>query len=189
MDQFNNLLNWQQTMNLLDILMINIVCICLLIGFFRGVVSEGISIAGIFAGILGASKYYPILATLLMHIFPHKAYMNILSFFLLFSAIATIISITGKLISILCLRINFGIYTNRLLGSLFGLTRGVLVTSILLVVLTAFLHKGTPLIDKSIVSPYVTVVSDRLALFVNKDMKNKYFSNMYDHESSWEHRT
>ena len=169
--------------------MINIICICLLIGFFRGVVMEGISITGIFVGILGASKYYPFLVTLLMNLFPHKAYMNILSFFLLFSAIATIISITGKLINILCLRFNFGIYTNRLLGSLFGLTRGVLVASILLVVLTAFLHKGSPLINKSSVSPYVTVVSDSLALFVNKDMKNKYFSNMYDHENSWEHRS
>lgn len=168
--------------------MINIIIVCILIGFFRGVLKEGISIVGIFVGVLGASKYYPILATLLIHLIPHKAYMNIVSFFLLLTAFVTIISVTGNLINFLCLKIDFGMYTNRLFGSLFGLTRGVLVVSILLVVLTALLHKDSPLINKSSVSPYVTVVSDKLALFVNKEMKNKYFSNMQDLENSWKRR-
>ena len=176
-------------MNLLDILMINIIIFCILIGFRRGVLKEVISIAGIFVGVFGVSKYYPILANLLTHLIPHKAYMNIVSFFLLLTAFVTIISITGNLINFLCLKIDFGTYTNRVFGSFFGLTKGVLVVSILLVVLTAFLHKGTPLINKSSVSPYVAVMSDKLALFVNKEMKNKYFSNMRDHENSWERRS
>jgi membrane protein required for colicin V production len=64
-------------------------------------------------------------------------------------------------------------WVDRVSGALFGGLKGVLVSCVLFIVLTAFLPKGAPLIKNATLSPYVSTVSEVMAKVLSKDMKSR----------------
>ena len=72
--------------------------------------------------------------------------------------------------------------------SLFGVLKGVLVSCVLFIVLTAFLPKGAPLIKNATLSPYVSTVSEVMAKVLSKDMKANFKMKIKDFQKSWQTR-
>jgi len=159
--------------NFFDIIVIVILGYCLIRGVFRGLIKELSSIIGVLGGFYAAFTYYMLVAKPLSKWITNTGYLNILSFLIIFCGVFIIISILGVIINYL-LKIAFLGWLDRILGSVFGAMKGILIVSVLLIAFTAFLPKGTPVIKDSLLSPYVTLISEEVAKDVSKDMKHAF---------------
>ena len=172
-------------MNFFDIIVIVILGYCLIRGIFRGLVKELSSIIGVLGGFYAAYTYYPVLAKYLSKWIANVGYLNILSFLTIFCGIFIIISILGIIINYL-LKIVFLSWLDRVCGAMFGAVKGILIVSVLLIALTAFLPKGTPVIKDSLLSPHVTLVSEKMAKVISKDMKHAFSTKIATIKKAWE---
>ncbi|MEA1947914.1 MAG: CvpA family protein [Thermodesulfobacteriota bacterium] len=171
-------------MNFFDIIVIVILSYCLIRGVFRGLIKELSSIIGVLGGFYAAFTYYMLVAKPLSKWITNTGYLNILSFLIIFCGVFIIISILGVIINYL-LKIAFLSWLDRILGSVFGAMKGILIVSVLLIALTAFLPKGTPVIKDSLLSPYVTLVSEEIAKVVSNDMKHAFSAKIETIKRAW----
>ena len=154
-------------------------------GVFRGLIKELSSIIGVLGGFYAAFTYYMLLAKPLSKWITNTGYLNILSFLIIFCGVFIIISILGIIINYL-LKIVFLGWLDRVSGAMFGAMKGILIVSVLLIALTAFLPKGTPVIKDSLLSPYVTLVSEKMAKVISKDMKHDFSTKIATIKKAWE---
>ena len=171
-------------MNPFDILIIIILVYCVVRGLFRGLVKEVSSIFGVLGGFFAAYSYYPQIANLLTRLVTDEAYRNILAFLIIFCCVLILINVLGIIIKYL-LNIAFLGWVDRVFGLLFGMTKGILIVSVLFIILTTFLTKGAPIIKNSLLAPHVMLVSENMAKVVSADMKRKFQKNLDELKSAW----
>jgi len=172
-------------MNLFDLAIIMILCFCLIRGVFIGIIRGLFSITGVLVGFFGASAFYMEVAESLSYWMPDASHVNILSFLSIFFGFFIAISILGVIVNYL-LKIDFLSWVKRTLGAGIGIIKGVLLVSVLLLTLTAFLPKGAPIIKNSLFLSYFTLVSEKMARIVSKDMRHKYVAKIGEYKKSWE---
>ncbi len=172
-------------MNLLDLMILTILAYCLIRGIFRGLIKELAAIVGVFAAFYAGYTYYPLLANFLDRWITSPGYRNILSFFILFCSIFLLISVLGVIIKYL-LNIAFLGWVDRLCGAAFGVVKGILIIAVLLVALTAFLQKGTPLIRDSLLAPHVMFLSENMAKVVPQTMKRQFAEGIHALKNAWQ---
>ncbi|RZB37271.1 MAG: membrane protein required for colicin V production [Desulfobacteraceae bacterium Eth-SRB2] len=172
-------------MNLFDLGIIMILCFCLIRGVFIGIIRGLFSITGVLVGFFGASAFYMEVAESLLYWMPDASYVNLMSFLTIFFGFFFTISILGLIVNYL-LKIDFLSWVKRTLGAGIGIIKGILFVSVLLLTLTAFLPKGAIIIKDSLFSSYVTLLSEKMARIVSKDMKHKYVAKIEEYKKSWE---
>lgn len=153
-------------------------------GVFRGLIKEISSIVGVLAGYYAAYTYYNYPAKLLSKWMSDTGYINLLSFFIIFCLVFLTISILGVIIKYLLSISHLG-WVDRICGAVFGLAKGILIAAILLVALTAFLPKGTPVIKKSFLAPHVSLISATMAKVVPKQMQQQFKVKLKDLQTIW----
>ena len=153
-------------------------------GVFRGLIKELSSIIGVLGGFYAAFTYYMVVAKPLSKWITNTGYLNILSFLIIFCGVFIIISILGVIINYL-LKIAFLGWLDRIFGAVFGAMKGILIVSVLLIAFTAFLPKGTPVIKDSLLAPHVTLVSEKMAKVVSKDMKHSFSARIATIKRAW----
>ena len=171
-------------MNALDIFIIVVVSFCLIRGIFRGLIKELSSIIGVLAGFYGAYTYYMRLAELLSRWISDQGYLNVFSFLVIFCCVFILISVLGVVIKYL-LNVAFLGWIDRICGASFGLIKGILIVSVVLISLTAFLPKGSPLVEQSLMAPHVALVSEKMAKVVSKDMKHSFSDKVAVLKKAW----
>ncbi len=171
-------------MNFFDITIIIILGFCVIRGVFRGLIKELASIIGVLGGFYAAYSYYMVLARLLSRWISNTAYLNILSFLIIFCGVLIIISILGVVIKYV-LNIAFFGWVDRICGAGFGIIKGILIASVLLITLTAFLPRNAPVIKNSMLAPVVTLVSEKMAKVVSKDMKHNFTVKLAELKKAW----
>ena len=171
-------------MNPFDILIIIIIVYCVVRGLFRGLVKEVSSIFGVLGGFYAAYSYYPQVANLLSRLVADTAYRNILSFLIIFCLVLILINVLGIIIKYL-LNIAFLGWVDRVFGLVFGMTKGILIISVLLIILTTFLKQGAPIIKDSLLAPHVMLISENMAKVVSKDMKEDFKKYLGELRKSW----
>lgn len=174
-------------MNLLDIVMIIILCFCLIRGGFRGLIKELSSIMGVFLGFYGAYTYYPVVAKWLSRWISNEGYGNILSFLIIFCVVFLLISILGIIIRYVMNQVFSG-WIDHVGGVIFGFIKGALIVSVLFITLTAFLPKGASIIQESLLCPYVSTLSSAMARVVSKDMKEKFSVKYEELKKGWQQK-
>ena len=172
-------------MNLFDLGIIAILCFCLIRGVFIGIIRGLFSITGVLVGFFVASAFYMEVAESFLYWMPDASHVNILSFLSIFFGFFIAISILGITVNYL-LKIDFLSWVKRTLGAVIGIIKGVLFVSVLLLTFTAFLPKGTPIIKNSLFSSYFTLVSEKMARIVSKDMRHNYVAKIGEYKKSWE---
>jgi len=172
-------------MNLFDLGIIMILCFCLIRGVFIGIIRGLFSITGVLIGFFGASAFYMEVAESFLYWMPDASHVNILSFLSIFFGFFIAISILGITVNYL-LKIDFLSWVKRTLGAVIGIIKGVLFVSVLLLTLSTFLPKGTPIIKNSLFSSYFTLVSEKMARIVSKDMRHNYVAKIGEYKKSWE---
>jgi len=171
-------------MNPFDILAAVIVCFCLIRGIFRGLIKEMASIIGVFAGYYAGYTYYPHLSRLLSKWLAKTAYVDIISFMILFSAVYILVSILGIIIKYF-MRISFLGWVDRICGAGFGVVKGILIAVVILVALTAFLPAGSTTLKRSLLASRLSFLSEKMVLVVKKDMKRSFSIRLEDLKKSW----
>jgi membrane protein required for colicin V production len=171
-------------MNPFDILIIVILGYSLVRGLFRGLVKEVSSIIGVLGGFYAAYTYYGVLAGLLSGLIHDTAYLNILSFLIIFCGVLIIVGVLGVIIKYL-LNIAFLGWVDRFGGVVFGVLKGILIVSILFITLTAFLPKGTAFIKNSELAPHVSWISEKMANVISKEMKQDFKAKLGELKKAW----
>jgi membrane protein required for colicin V production len=171
-------------MNPFDIVIIVILSFCLIRGIFRGLVKEVSAIIGVLAGFYAAYTYYVQTAKYLSRWISNVSYCNILSFLIIFCGVLIIVNILGIIIKYILKIASMG-WIDRISGAGFGIIKAVLIVSILLIMLTAFLPKGSPIIRNSMFAPYITMVSERLAKVIPPSMKDQFSVKLKDFKEAW----
>ena len=124
-------------------------------------------------------------AELLSKWISNPEYLNILSFMLIFCSVFLVISILGVIINYL-LKLAFLGWFDRFCGAVFGAMKGMLIVSVILISLTTFLPKGTPVIKDSLLSPHVTLISEKMIKVVPKDMKDVFTAKITELKKEWD---
>jgi membrane protein required for colicin V production len=171
-------------MNPFDVFIIIVLGYSIVRGLFRGLVKEASSIIGVLGGFYAAYSYYPVAAKLLSGLIINTAYLNILSFLIIFCGVLIFISIIGVVIKYL-LNVAFLGWIDRLCGVCFGFIKGVLIVTVLFIILTTFLPKGAPLIKKSVLAPHVIWISEKMVNVVSKEMKRDFFGKLDEFKKAW----
>ncbi|MBW2170693.1 MAG: CvpA family protein [Deltaproteobacteria bacterium] len=171
-------------MNILDIFILVILGFCLVRGIFRGIVKELTSIVGVFVGFYVAYNFYPVAAVLISRFFTNEAYLNIVSFFLVFTILFLAVGLVGVILKHLFKAVALG-WADRLLGATFGSVKAVLIVSVLLVPVTTYLPQNSPVIKNSLLAPYATKISQILVTVVPKEMKEKFRENINALKETW----
>jgi membrane protein required for colicin V production len=171
-------------MNPLDTIILVILGFTLIRGSFRGLVKEISSIIGVLAGFYAGYTYYPGLAKTFSAWISNGAYANIIGFLMIFCGVFLAVSIVGAVIKYL-MNIAFLGWVDRIFGIFFGLFKGILIVSILVVILTAFLPKGSPIMQESVMAPHAVWASEQLAKMVSPEMRQQFTNKIKELKKSW----
>ena len=171
-------------MNPFDIVIIIILGYSLVRGLFRGLVKEVSSIIGVLGGFYAAYTYYLLVAKLLTGVISNGAYLNILSFLIIFCAVLISVNVIGIIIKYL-LNIAFLGWVDRICGIVFGFVKGILIISVLFITLTTFLPKGAPLIKQSLLAPHVSWISEKMTKVVSEEMKREFAIKLKEFKKAW----
>ncbi|MBW2010534.1 MAG: CvpA family protein [Deltaproteobacteria bacterium] len=172
-------------MNPFDIVIIIVLGVCLIRGVFRGFIKELSSIIGVLGGFYAAYTYYVYVAEHLSGWISNISYLNILSFLIVFCGVFFIISVLGVIIKYI-LNIAFLGWIDRIFGGGFGIFKGILIISVLLIALTAFLPKEAPVIKNSHLARHVTQIAEIMSKVISPQMKQEFSEKMEGLKKSWE---
>jgi membrane protein required for colicin V production len=135
-------------------------------GFFL----EVFSLAGVIVGFLLASWEYSVVAARLTFINPPWA-ANMVAFFLVFAAVAILAGAIGRIVSWGMKQAGLR-WVDRVLGGAFGLVRGLLIVTVAVMAIAAFLP-DSPILARSQVAPYFLVAGRAASWLTPSEVRNK----------------
>ena len=161
-------------LNWLDILVLLLLAVSAIAGFFKGLARELISLGSLMAGFILALLFYPYGARLLQPLGIDAVASGLLGFLAIFllSIIggALLIRVIHSALKIMHLR-----WVDRMLGGLFGLVRGGLINAIIFLVLAAFPISGE-FLAKSKTAEFFLTTTGLLLTFSSSDLKQRFES-------------
>lgn len=117
-----------------DYVVLAILLVSILVSLARGAVREVLALAGWIVAFMVASSFTAALAPMLPSVIGGEYFRSLLAFAALFLATLLAMGLIAMLISVLVRSVGLG-FADRVLGSLFGFARGLLV--VLMIVLAA----------------------------------------------------
>ena len=121
-------------MNYIDIVLGILLILSAIGGFRKGLIVELASLAALILGIWGAIKFSYVTSEFLVENFDWKwDHLNIVSFIITFIVIVILVHIVGNVVNKLVETVMLG-FVNKLAGLVFGILKGALILSIILVV-------------------------------------------------------
>jgi membrane protein required for colicin V production len=126
-------------MNYLDLIIVLPIIYGLYKGFRRGLVLEFTSLLALVLGIYGASLFSKIIFEYLSNCLDMQgSYLSMASYAITFIIIVIIVSLIGKLLTLLLKMVALG-FLNRITGALFGGLKSLLFISIFLIFFDTFI--------------------------------------------------
>jgi len=171
-------------MNALDITICVIAGYCLVRGLFRGIIKEVTSIIGVFIAFFGAYTYYPTVMGWFASVVSNKAYLAVISFVVVFSVILLLVGIVGVVLKNIFKVAALG-WADRVLGGTFAVIKSVLIVTVLLIILTAFLPENAPVLKQSRLTPHVIATAETLVSAVPDDLKTVFRNKLKVLKESW----
>lgn len=162
------MVNW----NWLDWVLAGIVLVSVITAILKGFLAELISLASVVVGVVVAVFYYGRFAPWFEDLTRSHVVALGLSFLLLFFGTLAV----GALVSVLARKVIQAAelqWFDRFLGGIFGLVRGTLVDSVLLLILMAFSIKGEA-VQHSMLAPYITSGSRVMAMMMPREIKDDF---------------
>lgn len=160
------------TWNWLDWILAAIVLISVVAAIFKGFVQELISLASVVVGLVVAAIGYSRAALWFDDLTKSHEIALGLGFLALFLGILILGALAGVLARKLIKTAGIQGF-DRFLGGIFGLLRGVLVDSILMMAMMAFAIKADA-VSQSVLAPYVTTGTRVIALAMPGNLKAQF---------------
>ena len=125
-------------MNVLDLVIGIILLLFAFAGFRKGIVLEAFYLASFIVGIYGAMYFSDIVANWMSgFVEVGKEYLAVIAFVVTFVLFVVLIRILGRLVSGLVSAISLG-FIDKLGGLFFGIVKGALLTSIIIMIMNIF---------------------------------------------------
>ena len=134
-------------------------------GFFR----EAFTLAGLVLGFPLACWYYRPLAGQLRNLITTPAFAQLVAFALILTVITLTASLLGRILRRGARTVGLG-FADRLGGALFGLLRGALIATAILLAITAFLPTA-PWVQNSLLSPYLLRAAHAVSFTMPTDLR------------------
>jgi len=147
--------------NFFDYILIGIVGLSMLLSLWRGFVREIISLIGLLAAFLIASRTSGVAGDFLIEWIPNSTTADIAGFTMIFVSIMIVVGLVGALIRKLVDMADLTA-TDRTLGMLFGIARGVLLIALSFLIYTSYSEPNQVWAKKSLLTPYALEASDLL---------------------------
>lgn len=146
------------TMNYIDIVIAILLVVFGLGGWRKGIITEAATLLGLGIGLYGAFHFSDFTAERLVeYVEVDPKYLNIIAFVVTFIVLAILVNLLGRLVSKVVRTINLG-FVDCLGGFLFGIAKGLLICSLVVMLLNTLQLKGI-VKDKtrqeSVLYPYV----------------------------------
>ncbi|HTR00368.1 MAG TPA: CvpA family protein [Candidatus Acidoferrum sp.] len=142
-----------------DILVLLIIGISCLLGVFRGLVKETLSLVFWIGGVIVAGLFSTRVGSWLAGAISSVALQKMVAFVLIFIVVVFIGALISNLLSSLLSKAGLGA-ANRALGGVFGLVRGVVIITVI-VMLTQRFGFTKDFYQQSYSVPYVTVLANK----------------------------
>ena len=133
-------------------------------GFFR----EAFTLAGLVLGFPLACWYYHPLAIQLRNLITTPTFAQLVAFALVLTAITVLASLLGRVLRRGARTVGLG-FADRFGGMLFGLFRGALIGTAILLAITAFLPTA-PWVQSSVLSPYLLRAAHAVSFTMPPDL-------------------
>lgn len=146
--------NGWQMLNGLDWVLIAVGVLFALRGAWRGAVDQVFGIAGVLAGFWLSTRYFRPLSIRLHESFPSLPRPDIVGLAILFALTWLMVALVGYGVGRVIRRGGMSLL-DRFLGVMVGLSKGLLVSTIVVSLLLVFLAPQDPLISRSLLAPYV----------------------------------
>ena len=171
-------------MNYLDLLFLVLTGFSILYSLIRGLVREIFALLSILLGFLGASYGFAPVSNWLKGWVENPILSRILGFALIFVILSLAIILLGRALSRAVKKTGLR-WADRLGGGAFGLIKAILLVSIILLVLTAFLPSNSKLLSESKVSPSILPVSRGLSWLALEKLGGLYADKERDLKRFW----
>lgn len=173
-------------MNPFDMVIVVILSYCIIRGAFRGVIREVTAIAGVLGGFYAGFMHHDALAPLLSNWIHNIHYLYIASFLVLFCAVFLAVTLAGFLLRTLLKLMLLGVI-DRVLGSVFGGIKAVIVVSLLFFLLVTFLPAGgANMVRDSVIAPHMNSLAGGIARVIPGDARDAIARKIRDIKAEWE---
>jgi len=135
-------------MNLADLLIIAVLVVSVVSAFVKGFFVEVFSLAGVILGLFIAAANYAAFAPWVVRVVQNREAANLIAFLLL-------AGIAGRLVRGLFRQVGLG-FVDRLLGAVFGLVKGCIVITLVLMAIVAFLPRQNWLVNSRLAPAFLT---------------------------------
>ncbi|MBU0743930.1 MAG: CvpA family protein [Gammaproteobacteria bacterium] len=156
-------------LNIADYIIVGVVLISTLISLIRGFLKEFISLMVWILGFWVAIKFYQMFAAILEPYVANAAIRQIASFTLIFLLVLILGALFNYLFSFIIIKSGLS-GTDRLLGMVFGCTRGVLLVAVVLLLIASTSFVEESWWQKSSLIPHFQVLLDWLKAFLPEKM-------------------
>ena len=154
-------------MNFLDAGVFAILLIFLARGIWVGLMRQLASLCALILGFIAAGRYYRQLGAVLEPYIPSRLSFLVtyaLLFFLVYLAIIALGFGLRKVMSVSLLG-----WFDRLMGGLFGLSKAVILASVLFMAFTGFVAASDPMLRHSLTAPYLSATSRHFLVFIRDE--------------------
>ncbi|WP_031498899.1 CvpA family protein [Bryobacter aggregatus] len=172
-------------MNWLDFVLLAILGLSVGAGIWKGFFRLSIGLAATIISIILACWFYGLAASCYSPYLKQESLANFLGFLTILAAV----QLTGVLLAMLLARLTKSVglgWLDRLLGAAFGLVRAILVSSVFVMILTAFSWTPAPdAVAESTFAPYVMDGSRLLIYLTPREIRDGFQSNYEKLRGKW----
>jgi membrane protein required for colicin V production len=127
-------------MNLADLFIIIVLVVSVVSAFVKGFFVEVFSLAGVFLGLFIAAANYGAFAPWVLRLVQNREVANLIAFLLIALVVMLLAGLAGRLLRSVVRGVGLGI-VDRLLGAVFGLVKGGVIVTLVLMGIVAFLPR------------------------------------------------
>jgi len=172
-------------MNWLDLTLAAIISTSIGTGIWKGFFRLSIGLAATVLSILLACWFYGLAASLYTPYLKQETLANFLGFVTILVVVQLSGVLLAKLLAMFFKQAGLG-WVDRLLGGVFGLVRAVLITSVLVMILTAFSWSPQPTaVAESRIAPYVMESARLLVYLTPREIRDGFHENYEKLKVTW----
>jgi membrane protein required for colicin V production len=163
-------------MTYFDILFTGIILISTISALFKGLVREIISLAALILGFILAVFFYPLPSAKLLEFCRTESIANLMGFLIIFLGCILLGAITTFIVNRFVKAASLK-WVDRLMGAIFGVLRGWIISSILVVAIIAFPIRDN-LMAHSTLAPYL-LAGARILVHMTPEALTQKFNEQY----------
>ena len=157
-------------MNILDIIILVCLVPAVIVGIWKGFISQAMAVVSILVGVWASSRFAGVVVEWLgKYLTISEPVMKVISFILILILVIVLLYLAGKMLEGVVKLVMLG-WVNRLLGALFALAAGVLILGVVVLAFNA-LNNAFHLVKPS-------VLSDSVLYPVIKDIADSVFPHL-----------